>query len=365
MSMPAGLPQNEVQASLEAWVDNVDLDSPSDSNSDPERTPEEAANVAESEDELELEDPTLEEPGDDDELLAADADGEELEAEADGGEAEADGISTLGAIADYFEVEESEVLENLTVADPYGGQVSIGEALESWRNSEGLLDQRRSQLESEFQTRSEELNSETDKNITQLQALASGLIEIMKSEYNDDVLGRARLEDPDKYTELFERRAQMMNLIENSAHAYEMNAKFREGQSQKDISELLQKENATLLEKKPEWKDSKVRQNDLLAGQRLLMSLGFTQEDLDSVVDHRILILTDLAVKGARLAKDASSKNVEELRKKGLKKPSLGLRTKARKDPENPNTKAKAQARAKLRKTGDVKDAARLAETLI
>ena len=100
-------------------------------------------------------------------------------------------------------------------------------------------------------------------------------------------------------------------------------------------------------------------------GQRLLLSIGFTQEDIDSVVDHRVLLLTDLAVKGLSISKSVAEKSVDELRKRGLKKPSVGLRTKSRKDPENQTNKAKATARAKFAKSGSVSDAARLIEDLI
>lgn len=364
MSMPAGLPNSEVQANLEAWLDNVDLDG-SENTEDPERTPDAEDNPAElkGEDDPELLDDPTEDPEEGEEEvqdpLAAEAETEEGETE------EGENISSLAALAEYFEVEEDDVLSNLEVEDPFGNAIPIGEALNSWRETEGMLEHRRAELENRYAAQVEQQNTEIEKNLAELHTLSRALIEHIKGDYSDERMQRVRMEDPDGYADMLDRRNAMLNVIDNASKTYQMNAELLQKQSQQDMDKLLREENATLLRKKPEWADPKVRQNDMIAGQRLLQSLGWSQEDIDSVVDHRILILTDLAVKGARLSKDASKKNVEELRKRGLKKPSIGLRTKSRKDPENPANKARAQARAKLRKSGDARDAARLVEDLI
>ena len=354
MSMPAGLSNSEVHASIESWLTE---DTPVEAEA--EEVLEEAQAEATPDEEV-----VSEEGGDEDEPLAAESN-EEDETEVDDSSEGEEVIDSVLALAEHFGVEESEVLENLEVENPFGQKVSIGEALNNWRETEGFLKQRQDQLEQSFNEKMDEANVSVDKHLTQLQVLATSLADHIKSEYSEEVLRDARFQDPDKYVELVDKRNNLMKLIEQSADAYELHATAKQKQSDQDIQNLIQKEHQVLLEKKPEWMDNGKRSSDLANGQRLLLSIGFTQEDIDSVVDHRVLLLTDLAVKGSSISKSVSEKSVDELRKRGLKKPSIGLRTKSRKDPENQTNKAKAKARAKFAKSGSVSDAARLIEDLI
>ena len=357
MSMPAGLSNPEVAASLEDWVDVLSSEESPNTPNEPESTPELDAKSAEDNEEVEPDEADGEEP------IAALQDGEEPT--EDEGAEDGDAISSLGALAEYFEVEEDQVLDNLEVEGADGTSIPIGQALQSWRDGEGLLESRRAALETDYQGRIESVNLQADKGMAEIQTLAVALANHLRDEYSDEKLQHARMEDPDQYANLIDKRMEIMRVIEGAANSYETNAKQRESQSQGDMRQLMQTENAALMAKKPEWQDRTVRNQDMIAGQRLLLQIGFDQSEIDQVVDHKILILTDLAVKGARLSKGASGKNLDALRKKGLKKPSLGLRTKSRRDPENPTTKARDQARARLGQSGSIRDAARLVEDLI
>lgn len=357
MARPAGVSDHEATASIEDWLDKTEFADEPSRETDPKPTDE----IKPKEPEEKPEEGPVEGEEELDKLAAGDTDDKDKKKPEEGDPL----INSLEGIAEYFEVKPEEVLDNLLVKRDDGSEIPVGEALTSWRESEGLLREQRGQLESEYVKLSEANTLETQKQLAKLHAITKGMVQELQSEYSDEKLQAARLEDPDQYVKLFERRNELGRLITESANAFDSYGKQTEAENASRMQNTMAEENSKLLEAKPEWKVQAVRDEAMVAGQRLLMDIGFTAKEIDSVLDHKILLLVDMAVRGNRISKEAGEKNVDDLRKRGLKRPSIGLRPKSRKDAEDPATGERDKAREQLHRTGDENLAARLIEDLL
>jgi hypothetical protein len=347
-------PTSEV-AAFESFLENTE-------GAMDEATPEEDApltpltddNPAEDEEDLESEeDEELDEDAAEDEV-AADAEGEPKEGESAEGDAD---ISTIEALADFFEVEQGEVLQNLEVEGLNGENVSIGDALDGWRESERIFDERAATLESDHRNLVVSTQETSNQHLQRMAILTQGLINRIKDEYSTDRMAAARMEDPERYAELVDGKVAAEKLINDSIGSMDEEAHRRETQSKESIQTIMAKQNALLLQARPDWQNQKVLGAALKSGTRYLLSNGWEQTDIDGIMDHRILLMVDDAVAGARLRKGSDGKTIDKLRKRGLKKPTTGLRARSRRDPENPKNRARDKAYARLEQSGDAKDA--------
>jgi hypothetical protein len=322
---------------------------------DDDRSPEDQANADAEEEEEDLGDHPLDpetEKDPDEELEASGEDEDKGE-----GEGEDEDISTIAALAEFFELPEADVLQNLEVEAPGGDMVSIGEALDGWRESERMFEARSTTLEAEHRDLVTVTQETSNKHLQQIATLTQGLIARMTEEFSSDRLAAARMENPEAYADLIDAKTKTEKLVSDSIAAMDAEADRRQEHSNEDIQKIMVKQNELLLKAKPEWQDNDIRRKALSAGNRYLLSTGWTQQDIDSIMDHRLLLLVDDAVAGRRVRKGSDGKTVKNLRKRGLKKPNTGLKARSRRDPENPKNRARQTAYARLKKTGDAKDA--------
>lgn len=267
-------------------------------------------------------------------------------------------ISSISAMAEFFEVEETVLLQNMEV-EGLDGQpaLSVGEALESWRESERIFESRATSLEADHQALKLETQGTADKQLGRVATLTKGLIAQLNQDYSSDRMASLRMEDPDKYVSAMERKQATEQLINASIQELDTEAKTRTVQSDEDTRRVLAKQNDLLLTARPEWRDDKVREAALTKGARYLMSNKWTAEEIDGITDHRLLLLVDDAVAGASLRSGTKDKSLDALRKLGLKKPNKGLKARTRRDQENPKNRQRQEAMSRLKKSGDARDA--------
>jgi hypothetical protein len=129
-------------------------------------------------------------------------------------------------------------------------------------------------------------------------------------------------------------------------------------EAQKAYAEQLDREQGRLMEALPEWADDKKRPE--IAGQirEYAQSVGFSAEEVDSVVDHRaVQVLLKAAKYDALQNSDLKSKKV----KRNPKLVSAG----SRKDKGQTNAKKRRSQMNRLTESGSYKDAAKLLEDII
>jgi hypothetical protein len=119
--------------------------------------------------------------------------------------------------------------------------------------------------------------------------------------------------------------------------------------------EHLQHQASMLLEALPEWEDAAVadkERNDIVT---YAMRMGFTEEDIENIEDHRVILLFKKALE--RDSMDAVKTKVKEKTKKApVLKPGSNTRRKSKADSKA--EKAQRSRRDQLAKRGSVKDAA-------
>lgn len=338
-------------AAMEQWLD----DSPEEIDVTPAPATEESEAPAE---ELEADAP--------DETADETAEGEEGEGEPAEGE-EAPAIDSLEAIAEHFQVEPDEVLDNVLVDSPSGERVSIRDALDGWRRSEHVVVEREEQLTEEFRQHREQFDTQANQTVGQLAAMLKAANETLNSIYSKEKVEELRSVDPDAYLAAMESRHRILQIMQGGLDVMKAEADRREESSGLDVNEVVRKEQRRLFAAKPEWRDDKVRMEAQARHERYLKSLPvpFTDEEINGIMDHRLLLVVDDAAAGAALREGTQSKKVDALKKKGLKRPTGTLRPQVRRDPESPRNRARDQARARLHKTGDARAAAALIEDMI
>jgi hypothetical protein len=122
--------------------------------------------------------------------------------------------------------------------------------------------------------------------------------------------------------------------------------------------ETVAKERELTLEAIPEWLDEDVLKSEAKLVNQQLSSLGFTNEELSKISDHRLIVLTR---KAALYDKIKSAKPEDKIVKSKPKSAKAGTAT-TKEDRVSQATKDK---RAKLRKTGNMRDAASTIKSLL
>lgn len=129
----------------------------------------------------------------------------------------------------------------------------------------------------------------------------------------------------------------------------------------RELSAYVKEETGKLLEAKPEWKDAKVAAAAKQDMRAAALALGFNDEDLANLTDHRALLVLHKAAEFDKLmAKKAALKPVQV--KKASPRPAKpGNATTV----PNSRVSEATRARQRLAKTGKVNDAASAIEHLI
>lgn len=128
----------------------------------------------------------------------------------------------------------------------------------------------------------------------------------------------------------------------------QLTAKKNEEYQQK-FSQTLAHEAQQLVAKRPEWKDVAVWNADFEKMKPSLRSAGFSEQEINNAVDHRMILIADKARKWDELqtSKTEVAKKIEKLPPK-VERPGVG----------GNEGQANQAAMQRLRKTGDVDDAA-------
>ena len=158
-----------------------------------------------------------------------------------------------------------------------------------------------------------------------------------------------------KQKEAYER--EMGDLQAAQAEMQRMSQKSQVEQEQQ--LQALVAQNAQMLpELIPEWKEAKNYERDRIKLRDYLKSRNFSDQEIDQAYDARIVALAYDAMRWREL-KNSKPKQSEPLEK--ALRPSVTAPTK----PANTQTKATVEARKRLAKTGSIRDAAAVFESLI
>lgn len=261
-------------------------------------------------------------------------------------------------IDDEFDDEQSESGEAFTVqVDGQEINVPLDELISGY------------QRQSSFSKKSQELAEQRDTFHTEQQTLRqtyhqynevlSQLQQQMEAANQPTNLDWDALErqDPVQWLKLKELERQRSSEIQAvSAERQRMQAVMQQEQSQK-LQEHLAVQQSLMLEKIPEWTDSDVQAEEQRKLVEFGKAIGFSDQELDTLYDHRALIVLRDAMRYNELT---SGEKITEAKSK-IGSAKGGSKRTARR---TRSRKQKAQ-RQKLRESGKVEDAASLMGKLL
>ena len=171
---------------------------------------------------------------------------------------------------------------------------------------------------------------------------------------------RLKLEDREEYLtkrdEYREVQDKIQGLQVKQHQAYEQQNRETQAQHQR----LLQEEHAKMVQILPEWGEPETQRAIAKSIGEFALSRGYTQEELNQLVDHRsILVLME-----AKAFADMQGKQLKARAKKVKNKPKV-VRSSAKKEKADRGKAIRTKQMKRLQETGRVQDAAGLFEDFV
>ena len=246
---------------------------------------------------------------------------------------------------------ESDSASYRVIVDGKEMQVPLDELISGYQRgssftqkSQALADERR-----EFEANAQAVQQERESYATVLQQLRQQMDAAQQPNVDWDRLER---ENPVQWLKLKElerdRQAQIQAVQEEQVRMQQL----LEQQNSQRLQGQLDSERALVLEKIPEWADSEVQSHEQRELVQFGLSLGFSEDELSNIYDHRALMALRDAWRYNQLVngeKVKSAKSKIKNAKSGGKQMSRQMRGRKQRD-----------QRAKLKETGKVDDAAAL-----
>jgi len=287
--------------------------------------------------------------------------GEEVVLPGAGEEEDRGGITTLADMAREFDLKEEDLLHHLEVDGPTG-RVSLFEALAQFRNAPesarrwneiAQAEQRLSQVDQQMQARNNEMAS-------QLAAHTQAAIDVITEEFRDIDWRELEVEDPTRYLILKGRQEAQHRKVAGAVDTLKALQAQRESDSAASVGLDRNRELSLLRQKMPDWQDEKKASTAITEVRNFLTKSGFAPEEMDSLQDHRLLLVAYQAAKFNQLQQEAPN-TIEKLRR--LPPTRRTLKAGARREGDRTaEQKVHSQRVSSLKRTGTERAAAALIE---
>ena len=231
-------------------------------------------------------------------------------------------------------------------------EVTLDEALAGYqrqqaftRKTQEVAEQRR-----RIQSEAEEVRAVRQQYGSQMEYITKVLKHIMPDEPDWKAV---EAESPTEYPNMFRQYQERKQVIERFEAERDRVAREETASLEAEQSRLVVDQQDALVAAIPEWTDSDRKSSELDEMVNCATSLGYTPDEIDTVYDHRTVLLLRKAMMYDKLvAKGAKVKASAKPKKTPTLKPGTSGSRKAKK------ASAKDAARKRLAKTGSVDDAA-------
>lgn len=222
-------------------------------------------------------------------------------------------------------------------------EARLKEAKERARAETQVIAEKREQLQSQF-------------------AVVGSLIDRMEKSFTKDESAvnwdQLRQQDPAEWSakreEFKQRREEIERTKREAVDSYKNSIAVADNEQKERQQQYLQEQAQQLVEKLPEWKDPTTAKAEKTAVAEYLINQGFSQEDISTASDHRMIILARKA-----MLYDKGSDKAAVAQKKIAKIPKV-LKPGSPKPQEQVNRERQDQVKARLRNTGSLDDALEL-----
>ena len=368
MAAPTG-PDSEIVSRLESFLEDAPPPRREEDESPRDVRPEDlsapphknALSAAEEAASRDTDQPPSESVEPDEEMEEEAPEAAEAESEIDGEAPEA-AIETLSDLARSFNVEESVMLDQLQVdigdeKIPLARVISTYKAApEAIRKYEEILS-----IDRDLEREKAQLRTEQNSRLAELAGTTQALIASANQEFSDVDWKSLEVEDPARYLILRGKREEMGKLIENAIGQVKRSEEEARVEAARQTQGNYEKEAAALISKMPTWAEPTAARQAMTGLRSFLRDSGFKDEEINEIQDHRMILVAYQASQLHSMKSEAPQK-LKRLRE--LPRPTLkgGAR---QDDLRVTEQKKREQNFARLRKTGDERDAARLMEDLL
>ncbi|NBW14929.1 MAG: hypothetical protein EBR82_43705, partial [Caulobacteraceae bacterium] len=197
----------------------------------------------------------------------------------------------------------------------------------------------------QFQSEAEQQRQDYSKRLSELNQILAFANQQLNSEASNIDLNKLYEEDPVEATKV-ERQLRL-----KKEKMIEAASKLQQEQ-QRQLSSYVQEQQKILAEKMPEFQDAQkasATKNNL---RNFLNSYGFKDNEIAQIYDHRIVMLVNDALKYRNM------KNVKPVSAAQASKPGKFLSSGVKKDSNDINFQKRKEKLGRLKKSGNVNDAA-------
>lgn len=282
---------------------------------------------------------------------------EESEEEAEGEEEEEEApLSSFADLAKDYGVKEEEFLSSVGIEAPDGQTVTLGDVVTAWREG-GDVSGARAAFETEqtaFKEREQKFRAKEAEGLQGLYATTERLITMIEGEEKIDWKALEK-EDPVEYVHQRQKATDRREALGESIARMRQADTERAERERGEFVAFQQAEARKAIEVFPAWKDRAVAEKAMNQAQGWLRKVGFSDEEMDALADHRVIIGVWKASEFDRLmaAKPGKLKRAKDAPK------LVPLHARKGKGQE---TRTRQRLRRTLEQTGDDRVAAKLLE---
>lgn len=289
---------------------------------------------------------------------------EQPEAREEGADVEEIEVETLSDLAEHFGIEQAD-LYNLrvpvTMADGSRAEVTLGEWKDGYKSSQEASQEakRAAQLRESLEAQQREYQQKWESQIQDAAASLSVAEQLLTSEFQGLDWNALRENDPAEWAarrqQYNERLQSLQQQKRELAERWNASKAEQAKTEQQQMAERLETERKALMQAVPEWANEETAQAERSALAEYLASTGFTTDEVNNVVDHRLVVMARKAMMFDKQVKsaDAAKKRVIRVGKKPMKPGARITQAEQQQDAMRPQ-------RDQLRKSGRWQDAAPL-----
>ena len=197
----------------------------------------------------------------------------------------------------------------------------------------------------QFMSEADQQRQDYSKRLSELNQILAFAQQQLNSEASNVDLNKLYEEDPVEATKV-ERQLRL-----KKEKMIEAASKLQQEQ-QRQLSSYVQEQQKILAEKMPEFNDAQKASTAKNNLRNFLNSYGFKDAEIGQIYDHRIVMLVNDALKYRNM------KNVKPVSAAQASKPGKFLSSGVKKDSNDMNFQRRKEKLGRLKKTGNVKDAA-------
>lgn len=227
----------------------------------------------------------------------------------------------LGLDADSVVIDDDGNISFKTKIDGDIGTAKLADLVKSYQ-IEGHLTKKSMALAEErkaFDSKMQEYQQQVAERLAVVDQYTSQAEQQLLAEYQSVNWQQLRNEDPGRYAQLqqdFGLKAQQLQQIKGNAAQFV--AQEREKQQAaiaQQAQKMLQQEQELMLADNPSWADPKAMASEVSAMVELGKEHGFSEQEVRSIRDHRMIRLFKLAVAGANATKAAQQISAKKVKK--------------------------------------------------